>query len=137
MNDENHHSRKQKKVFIFALIGIIAFVIALMAYDLSPVVDNTNLYGTTRTNNTVYWSNDTVTEVYIIFHSIGSGAAQNFDSNFSINGIVLEDHDFRTSASPGFHEHWYFYVRVPRGANYSIQNSTNVAMIEWREYKNR
>lgn len=119
---------------------LIAIIIALVAYTQpfqNPIVNNTDLYGSLRTNDTVYWSNDTITDVYIIFHGVGTGASQSFDSNFSVNGIVLQDKDFRTTAAANIHEHWSFYVRVPKGANYSILNSTNVYQIEWREYKNR
>lgn len=127
------------------LIGVgvlIAIVLALTAYSMAgtsynPQANNTDLYGTLRTNDTVYWSNDSITDVYIIFHSIGTGAAQNFDSNFSINGIVVQDRDFRTSAGVGFHEHWGFAITVPRGANFSVRNSTNVYQIEWREYPSK
>lgn len=142
---EERHDRKHRK---FYAIGIFALLITFMAFALAEnaqqtaeinnifeiVVNNTDLYPAQRTNHTVYWANDSPIAVYVVFHALGSGAAQAFDSNFTINGSVVLDRDIRTSAGPGFHDHWSFYTIVPKGANYSIQNSSNVFSIEWREY---
>lgn len=139
MTEDN--KRRVIYCFIAILIALLAFALAQSAQDTADinnvfelVVNNTDLYPDQRTNHTVYWANESPIAVYIIFHSLGSGAAQAFDSNLTINGTVVLDRDLRTSAGGGFHDHWSFYTIVPKGANYSIQNSSNVFDIEWREY---
>lgn len=99
-----------------------------------PIVNNTNLYPNERTNNTIYYANDTSINLYIIFHALGNGASQTFDSNLSINGTIVLDKDFKTSSGSGFHDHWSFFTTIPKGSNYSITNSSNVFNIEWKEY---
>ena len=101
------------------------------------VVNNTDLgsNGThERLHNAVYWANASPVAIYITLHAVGSGAAQNFDANLSINGTIVMDRDFKTSAGAGQHDHFSFYTIVPKNANYSFTNSTNVASLEWREY---
>lgn len=149
---EHHHDRSdpEGKHNHRKLAGIILIVVvfALVAYDVAQtaldtaninnvfelVVNNTDLYPTQRTNHTVYWANESPIAVYILFHAIDVATPQHFDSNFTINGSVVLDKDFNSAAGSGAHEHWSFYTIVPKGANYSVTNSTNVYQIEWREY---
>ena len=141
---EDNRSKIKKACLIAIaalLVGFIAYISAINAQDTADinnifaiVVNNTDLYPTQRTVNTIYYANDSPIAVYIIFHAVGTGAAQTFDSNISINKSVVLDRDFKTSSGAGFHDHWSFYTIVPKGSNYSVTNSTNVFTIEWREY---
>lgn len=143
---------KYRKAVYFALIAILLALIAYSAAQTAQTTANTNAnitnvfeivvnntdLGTNgtheRLHDVVYWANTSPIAVYITFHAVGSGAAQSFDANFSINGTIVMDRDFKTSAGSGQHDHFSLYTIVPKFANYSITNSTNIASTEWREY---
>lgn len=145
-NDGNTKGlHKHKKILFFGifalLLSLIAFSIAQTAQETADinnvfevVVNNTDLYRNGRLHNTVYYSNTSPIQVLLIFHVLGTGAAQVIDTNVTINGTVVLDRDYRTTAGAGLHEHFSYAFLVPKGSNYSITNSTNVHDIEWREY---
>ncbi len=140
------YDSRRKKYAVIAFLGLLiaymAFVVALQALNqdiaFEHVLNSTDLgYNGTRerVHNTTYWANDSALDVYLIFHVVGTGAAIAVDTNISINGTVFLDKDYKTSAGSGVHEHISTYFTVPKGANYSVHNSTNVAYTEWRENK--
>lgn len=128
-------------------ILLIAFLFALVAYSTGQsaldnnafevVVNNTDkgILGTgERLHNVLYYANDSAIQILLIFHVVGNGASQTVDSNLSINGTVVLDRDFKTSAGAGIHDHFSYSTIIPKYASYQVTNSSNVYQLEWREY---
>lgn len=141
MNDVNHS--RQKKTFVIALMGLVGLAIALVSYDIasnppgftySPIINNTNMYPGERTNDTVYWANESDLELLLIFQGLDTVAPNVINSTVSINGVVVQEHNFSV-ANLAVLVNTSVSVKVPRGANYSISNSTTVTNIIWREYR--
>lgn len=130
------NKRKCMVICLLALfIGLIGIVLPEqenIAFEY--VVNNTDLYNNGRITNTTYTANNSAIQLFLIFHVVGTGASLVVDTNLSINGTVVEDRDYRTTAGLGIHEHFSMTAHIPKGANYSVTNSSNLETIEWREY---
>lgn len=98
------------------------------------IINNTDLYGTERIQNTIYYTNNSSVQLFLIFHVVGTGSPIWVDTNITINGVVVYDQDYRTVNDSNIHEHISYFIEIPRFANYSVSNSTTVYQLEWREY---
>ena len=96
-------------------------------------VNNTDLYGIERVQN-VNYSRPNDIQLMIIGHVVGAVPAKHLDMNVSVDGVVVQDIDIKTSVGVGVHEHQSISLIIPSGSNYTLQNSSDVTQIEWREY---
>lgn len=129
-----------------SMVAIIALILAIAGYSIAESalsqevafeyqVNNTDLYAVgERTHGQNYTANNSAIQLFLTFHVVGTGAAISVDTNLSINGTVVADRDYRTSAGAGVHEHFSIIADIPKGAVYRVTNSSNLETIEWREY---
>jgi len=139
----------KKKVFVWILIAIlialIAYAVAHDALDTASVnnvfeivLNNTDLGDTNGTGDrqvrTVYYTNTSPIAIALLGHVVGTGSAQELNLNLSVNNTVVQDIDTNTNPGGGIHDHASIYFIIPKNSNYSVDNSTSILFLEWREY---
>ena len=141
--------RKYRKAVLFALIAVI---LAMLAYSVAQnalstaqtnnvfeiVVNNTDLGQTNGTKEriwrTAYYTNSSPIAISLLGHVVGTGAALEMNLNLTVNSTVIQDIDTMTNPGANIHDHASIYFIIPKGSNYSVDNSTGVSYLEWREY---
>lgn len=130
-----------KKTLIF---GCFALILALAAYSVAQkaqtaaninniyyLVDNNTNLGCgegglcTIQPNVVYWSNDSVQNLYMKFHVVSNNV--HVVANITVNGTIKQWKDFTTVQSD---QNDSMFVQIPRGSNFTIKNSSNVHHVE-------